>query len=107
MARRFADVVNRANVWMIERRSGARFALEAFPRGIRRKRLGQHFNGDVAIQPRVAGAIYLAHAAFADGRKDFIRAEFVAHRKRHMKGSAQFTRSRSGLRLDGGVSVSY
>src|SRR5579862_5577127 len=93
MAHRFADVVNRANVWMIQRRSGARLALEASPRGIRRKPLGQDFNGDVAIQPRVAGAIHLAHTALADGGKDLIRTEFLAWLKRHLNESAKSTPS--------------
>ena len=84
MARRFADVVNRANVWMIERRSGARLALEAFPRVIRRKRLGQNLNCYVAMQPRVPGTVHLSHPALADGRKDFVRAELVACRERHL-----------------------
>ena len=70
-----------------------RLALETFPRSVRRKRLRQHFNGDVAIQPRVAGAIHLAHAALADGGKDFIGTELVAWLKRHLSDRAKFSRS--------------
>ena len=58
---------------MIQRRDGSRFALEAFT-----ELRGGNFDRHVAIQARVVGAIHLAHAARADGRKDFVGAEFVA-----------------------------
>ena len=83
MARRLADVVNGANIGMIERRSGARLALETFPRSFRCKGLRQNFDGYVAMEPRVARLIHLAHAAFADGRKNFVRAEKLTRRQRH------------------------
>ena len=37
--------------------------------------LGQDLDGDVAIEPRVAGAIDLAHAACPQGGEDLVRAE--------------------------------
>ena len=40
------------------------------PVRIGRKQLGQHLDGDVAVQPRVARAVDLAHAARADRRQD-------------------------------------
>ena len=83
MARRFTHVVNGANIGMIERRSGARLALETLSRSLGRKGLRQNFDGYVAMKPRVARPIHLAHAALADGRKDFVGAEFVACRKGH------------------------
>jgi hypothetical protein len=80
MARRFPYVVNRADIGMIERRSGPRFALKTFPRStcgksIRRKGLRQNFDGDVAVEPRIARFIYFAHATRANGRKDLVWAE--------------------------------
>ncbi len=37
--------------------------------------LGQHLDGDRAIEAGVAGFVHLAHAAFANSGEDFIRAE--------------------------------
>ena len=59
-----ADVVQRADVRMIERGHRARLALEALPRlrvagDLRR----QHLDRDAAIQPRVPRPIHLPHAA--------------------------------------------
>ena len=83
MARRFAHVVNHANIGMIQRRSGARLALETLSRRLRCKGLWQNFDGYFAMKPRVARLIHLAHSALADQRKDFVGAEFVADRKGH------------------------
>src|ERR1700682_4569675 len=49
MAGRLAHVVHSADIRMIERRSGARLALETFPGSIRRKSLRQNFYGYVAM----------------------------------------------------------
>src|SRR5215469_6381542 len=58
---------------MIQRRDGARLALEA---------LGEFALGDLqrddAVQARIAGLVNLAHPARADGREDLVGAEFVA-----------------------------
>ena len=62
-----ADVVERADVRVVELRDGARLALEAGPHLGRGGQVrGQHLDGDVAAQPGVVGAIDLAHAARAD-----------------------------------------
>jgi hypothetical protein len=45
-----------------ERGDGAGFALEAVGKVLR-----GDFDGDVAIEARIAGFPYFAHAAFADG----------------------------------------
>ena len=71
-----ADVVERADVRMVERRDRPRLALEAladcgFGGELRR----QHLDRDVAIEPRVAGAIHLAHAAGAEQRDDLVGPE--------------------------------
>jgi hypothetical protein len=55
--------------------------------GFTGKALGElligHFDRDIPIQPGIVGAVHLSHAAFADGRDDFIGAEFISGRKRH------------------------
>ena len=66
-----ADVVDRADVRIVERGDGARFLLEALPRlRVSGERAGQHLDGDRAVEPRVTGAIDLAHAARAERRDD-------------------------------------
>jgi hypothetical protein len=43
----------------------------------------QDLDGDVAIEPRIAGAVDLAHAAGADEPDDLVRPETVTCRERH------------------------
>src|SRR6202044_2371150 len=82
---------------MIQRGDRARLALEAFG-----EFLSGDFDGHVAAEPRVARFPHFSHTTRADGREDLIRAEFVAHGKRHMQDSAQFTRSeKSRSRIHG------
>ena len=58
---------------MIERGGRVRLALEApEPLGIGRQRRGQHLDRDVAPEPRVAGAIDLAHSTRAERRDDLV-----------------------------------
>ena len=71
-----ADVVDREDVRMVQRRGGACFLLEAVQRsGSAEKDDGQHLDRDVASEPRVARAIHLAHAAGAERGEDFIGPE--------------------------------
>ena len=73
------DVVQRADVRMIERRDRARLALEALAQlRIRRERRRQDLDRHRAIEPRIARPIDLAHATRADERDDFIGAEVHA-----------------------------
>jgi hypothetical protein len=52
---------------VIERRGGARFLLETLSAvSVRRKRCGQNFDGYIASQAGIAGAINFAHASRAD-----------------------------------------
>jgi hypothetical protein len=51
--------------------------------------------------------IHFVHAARTEERKDFIRAKFVADRKRHTQDIVEFIRSKGKLRLDDGVSGSW
>ena len=71
-----ADVVDGADVRIVQRRDGAGFLLEALARfGIGRQRAGQDLDGHRAIQPGVTGAVNLAHAARADRRDDLVGAQ--------------------------------
>ena len=71
-----ADVVDDEDVGVIERRGRACFLLEAAePISIRGEERRQDLDGDVASEARVTGAKYLAHAARADRRDDFERAQ--------------------------------
>ena len=79
-----ADVVERADVGVIQGSDRAGFRLEALAEAFRR-----NFDGDIAAKARVVGAIHLAHPARADGREDLVRAEFVAGGKRHRRDSAK------------------
>jgi hypothetical protein len=70
------DAVDLGDVRMIQRRQRLRFTGE--PReavGVRLKQLGQHLEGHVAIQPRVARPVNLAHPALAEGGDDFERSD--------------------------------
>ena len=61
---------------MIERRQELGFTVEAGDAiGVDGKGGGQHLDGDVAIQLRVARAIDLAHPARADRGNDRVRPE--------------------------------
>ena len=75
-----ADVVERKDVGMVDRRNRARFALEA----CERVRVGgestrQNLDGDVAAEPRVVGSVHLSHAAGANRRDNLVRAEARAN----------------------------
>ena len=72
----FADVVNRADVGVGQRRDRPCLSLETFPgdgsvREVRR----QHFQRDVPPEAGVARLVDLAHAASPDGGEDLIRSE--------------------------------
>ncbi len=69
---------------MRELRDAHRLALE--PREspwIHRQLRGEDLDGHFAIEPRIARAIYLAHAARADGGNDLVVSEAGAGRQRH------------------------
>ena len=64
---------------MIERRDRARLAVEAVAQlRVGGERRGEDLDGDGAIEPRIAGAIHLAHAARAEQGDDLIGAEVHA-----------------------------
>jgi hypothetical protein len=85
----YADVVDRADIRMLERGNRASLALEPrAPLWIGRHVGRQHFDGDRAIEPRVAGRVDLAHPARAERRKDLVGAEARAGGESHVQGCA-------------------
>ena len=78
----FFQAVNRGDVRMVERREDFCFPLK--PREAVRiagHRGGQHFDRHRPLQIVVGGAVHLAHAAGANLRGDFVRAEARARNK--------------------------
>ena len=66
-----ADVVQRADVRVTQRRDCPRLTLEAFaPVRIRRYPRRQDLDRDGSIQTSVACLVHLPHSAYADGRED-------------------------------------
>jgi hypothetical protein len=71
-----ADVMERADVRMIERGNSTGFPVEAFtPVGIGRKMLGKNLDRYRTIKPRISRAIDLAHTACADRCDDLVRTQ--------------------------------
>ncbi len=85
-----ADVVDLANVGMIQSRDCPGFLLKS-----RAVVAFQPLDGNIAIQTRVSGPIYFSHSARANRREDLIWAEFVANSKGHVPDS---TKSRAEAR---------
>ena len=83
---------------MIERGEQLCFTLKSRePIGIARERVGQDFDRDLALQPRIFRAIHLAHAARAEKRDDLISAESSAGGEAHFcTASSQLTTTVSG-----------
>ena len=68
--------VDGGDVWVVQRREGLGFTLEARePICVVRECLGQDLERDVAIQLRVAGPEDVPHAAFADAGDNFVDTE--------------------------------
>jgi hypothetical protein len=77
-----SDVVEMANVRVIQRRDGPGFAVKAlFRHWIVGERLGKDLDRDGAIEAGVAGAIHLTHAARTQRGLNFIGTEFCARSK--------------------------
>src|SRR5579864_9656454 len=72
------DIVQGADVGMVQGRDRVRFALEALG-----ELLVGNLDGDGAIQPRIASFVDLAHAARADGRDDLIGSQPSSSRQGH------------------------
>jgi hypothetical protein len=82
--RLFAEVVNVQDVRMREGRDRAGFPFEPGERlRIPGEVIGQDLDSDFAVEPRIPGAIDLAHAARAQGREDLVRPETGADGNGH------------------------
>ncbi len=103
------DVVQRADVRMVERRHRARFALEPLaPLHIVRQRSRQYLDGDGSIEARVARFVDLAHPARAERREDLVRSEAQPWLEGHGSEGIITTRcparrGRAGLAVSGAV----
>src|SRR5688572_24329688 len=88
--RTLADVVNGADVGMVERRNRPRLAFETLKRlAVGSERLGEHFERHNPVQPHVVGTINLAHAAAADRGDDLVRTEAQAWSKHDRRESGE------------------
>jgi hypothetical protein len=82
---RAPNIVQSADVLMAEARDGPCFALEPLPQlCVLREMLAQNLDRYSAIQARVSGLVYLAHAAFAEKDEDFVRSQASSGGERHM-----------------------
>ena len=79
----FANLENLADVRMIDRGHGHRLAAQTLARvRVSRQLARQQLDGNLTIEPRVAGAIDLAHASGPEGGHNLVAAESRAGRKR-------------------------
>ena len=74
-----ADIVDGADIGVVERRGGPRFTLKPLQR-LRRRRdpVRQHFDRHHPFETRVRGPIHFAHPSGAEGADDFVGAEASA-----------------------------
>ena len=70
-----ADIVQRADMRMIQAGEGAGLMLETLACGIAIEMRSQDLNRDRTVEPCIAGAIHLAHAAGPDGRNNLVRTK--------------------------------
>ena len=89
------DVVQRADVGMIQGRDRACLALHAlFQFGVGGQMIGENLDGDVASEAGVAGAVHLAHSTSAQWRLNFVGAKLAARVQGHESG--HYTRRAAG-----------
>jgi hypothetical protein len=94
-----AHLKDRENVGMAQSGGGFGLDLEAL-QSIRfgGDKLGENFDGDVAIQPGIAGAVDLAHTAGAERCENFILAKLGARDQRHVRANYNVMGQREGGR---------
>src|SRR5262249_56794518 len=74
--RLFFDAIDVSDIGMVERSQHLRLTLKTnHAAGIASERFGKHLQRHIALQLHVTRTIDLTHAAGADRRGDFIRAE--------------------------------
>ena len=70
------ETMDRRDVWMVQRCEQLRLTLEPDEAvGISGEQFRQDLQGDVAVEPRITGALDLAHAAGAQQADDFVRTD--------------------------------
>jgi hypothetical protein len=80
-----ADIVQHANVRVIENGDGFGFSFKALlVNGITRKLSRKNLDRNGAIQPGIAGAVDLAHPASTEGGTDFIGSEECPRSEGHV-----------------------
>ena len=76
-----ADIVDRENIWMIQRRHCARLLLESTQSiRIACERFRQNFDRHLAPQARIFRSVHLAHSACTQRRLDFVRPKLCSGR---------------------------
>ena len=74
------DVVERADVWMVQAGNDEGFAIEAFTTfRVVRQMLRQRLDRDGAVQARVERPVHLSHAARGDECLHFVGTEGASH----------------------------
>src|SRR5205807_9259554 len=77
------NVVEMADVEMVQCRDSQRFMLEAFG-----ETLSGNLDSDFAVKARVPCAVNFTHTTLADGGQNFVGAELITHGKRHLSGES-------------------
>jgi len=77
-----AEVMNGANVRVVERADCPRFAFKTLSEACQRR-----LDCDIPTEPAIAGFVHFAHTARANSREDLIGAELVTLRKGHIADS--------------------
>ena len=79
-------LVHGQNIGVIQGGRRTRLLFEtAQPVRLGRRKPRQNLDGDVAIQPRVPGAIHLAHASRPNERNDFVVIDELVRTERHLR----------------------
>src|SRR5688572_7151430 len=85
-----SDVVERADMRMIQVGNDMRFAFEALDGvGVRAHLVGQELDGHLAPEPRVFGLVHHSHAAGAETGQDLVMRNGLADHKDAVSGSSR------------------
>ena len=84
MSIRLASLVDGHDVRIIQRRGGERLPFEAMARHRVGDLTREDFDGDRALQARVPSLVHLSHAARAEHRDNFVRANSRARGETHL-----------------------
>src|SRR5215212_594067 len=88
---RFADLMNRDDIWMIQRRDRARFLAEpAQSIFICDEVIGQQFEGHAAAQSRIMGQVDFSHSTAAEKFEDLVWTKRLARQRACLMGGEQF-----------------